>query len=306
MNIQNMKYVIEIDRVGSISKAAKNLYMGQPNLSKAVKEMEKALNITIFERTFSGTKTTPEGKAFLKYAKEIILQYEEIKKLGVQIGQEKKSLSLSLPNGEYLQRVLCALLRKKQDSQEFQVYVRKEPLEEVVGEIVGQKIDMAVLRYPAKYENNVLQHLKENELNFYKLFQFQPVVLLSEKHPLAQKEKLEYHDLSPYTEILYEDDALSAYIKQQLLPDIKPPQKIIKGNNLSLDRLLQSNESYLWTLPLYAETLDEKKLVMKKCKNIEKFQDLLVYPQHKPFSSLERIFIADTKKEAFIFKKEII
>ena len=54
MNIQYLKYAIEVEKNKSISKAAKNLYMGQPNLSRAIKELEDSLGIIIFERKSKG------------------------------------------------------------------------------------------------------------------------------------------------------------------------------------------------------------------------------------------------------------
>ena len=51
MNLLHMKYAVEIAKTKSISKAAENLYTAQPNLSRAIKELEESLEITIFNRT---------------------------------------------------------------------------------------------------------------------------------------------------------------------------------------------------------------------------------------------------------------
>lgn len=51
MNLQHLKYVVEVEKTGSITQAAQNLYMGQPNLSKAIRELEKNLGIVLFKRT---------------------------------------------------------------------------------------------------------------------------------------------------------------------------------------------------------------------------------------------------------------
>ena len=78
MNILHLKYAVEISRTKSISQAAENLYMGQPNLSRAIKELEENLGITIFERTPKGISVTPDGEEFLQYAKRIIKQVEDV------------------------------------------------------------------------------------------------------------------------------------------------------------------------------------------------------------------------------------
>jgi DNA-binding transcriptional LysR family regulator len=69
MNIQYLKYALEVAKQKSISKASRALYMGQPNLSRAIKELEDELGIVIFERNSKGIIPTPDGEEFLQYAK---------------------------------------------------------------------------------------------------------------------------------------------------------------------------------------------------------------------------------------------
>ena len=78
MNIVHLRYALEVDRTKSISKAAENLYMGQPNLSRAIRELEESFGITIFERSSKGIETTLEGKTFLRQAARILDQVDEL------------------------------------------------------------------------------------------------------------------------------------------------------------------------------------------------------------------------------------
>ena len=84
MNILYLKYAVEVAKTKSISRAAENLYMGQPNLSRAIKELEESLGITIFARSPQGVKTTPEGEEFLSYAKNILRQIDEVEAVYTQ------------------------------------------------------------------------------------------------------------------------------------------------------------------------------------------------------------------------------
>ena len=81
MNLVHLKYAVEVARCGSINKAAENLYMGQPNLSRAIKELENSLGITIFQRSSKGMVLTPEGEGFIAYAQKILRQVDEIEEL---------------------------------------------------------------------------------------------------------------------------------------------------------------------------------------------------------------------------------
>jgi molybdenum-dependent DNA-binding transcriptional regulator ModE len=81
MNIIHLRYAVEIAKTKSISKAAENLYMGQPNLSRAIRELEEGLGIIIFNRTSKGISITPDGEEFLQYAKRILSQLDEMEEL---------------------------------------------------------------------------------------------------------------------------------------------------------------------------------------------------------------------------------
>ena len=81
MNFLHLKYIAEVERTGSITKAANNLFMGQPNLSKAIKELETETGITIFKRTARGVEPTKKGQVFLEQAKQILSSVEELERL---------------------------------------------------------------------------------------------------------------------------------------------------------------------------------------------------------------------------------
>ena len=102
MNILHLKYVVEAEKTRSISKAAENLYMGQPNLSRAIKELEEDLGITIFERTSKGIDLTPQGEEFMQYAKRIISQIDEVEAIYKSEKHEKQKFSVSVPRASYI------------------------------------------------------------------------------------------------------------------------------------------------------------------------------------------------------------
>lgn len=102
MNILHLKYAVEVAKTKSISKAAENLYMGQPNLSRAVKELEESLGIVIFERTTKGISVTPDGEEFLQYARRIIREVDEIEELYRNARTKKQRFSACVPRASYI------------------------------------------------------------------------------------------------------------------------------------------------------------------------------------------------------------
>ena len=78
MNLHQMKYIIEVEKQGSISKASQALFISQPSLSNSIKELEKEIGSTIFLRTKQGISITAKGQQVLKYAKIIVSQIESM------------------------------------------------------------------------------------------------------------------------------------------------------------------------------------------------------------------------------------
>ena len=78
MNLLHMKYAVEIAETNSINKAADKLYVGQSALSRAIKELEASIGVTLFERSAKGMFLTPDGEIFIRYAKNILKQQNKV------------------------------------------------------------------------------------------------------------------------------------------------------------------------------------------------------------------------------------
>lgn len=133
MNLTDLHYVVEIDKSGSISKAAKELYVAQPNLSKAIKHLEREFGISIFERSSKGVKATREGQKFLEYAKRIIYEIEEMKRDCSDLGKENLSFKITVPRASYISSAFAEFIwnadaRKRRSKQNFRKTVLCMPL----------------------------------------------------------------------------------------------------------------------------------------------------------------------------------
>lgn len=81
MNLVHLKYAVEVAETGSINKASEKLYVSQPNLSRAIKELEASLGVTIFDRSAKGMVLTPDGEVFVRYARSILRQVDAIEEV---------------------------------------------------------------------------------------------------------------------------------------------------------------------------------------------------------------------------------
>ena len=97
MNLSYLKYAVEVEKTGSITKAAQNFYMNQPHLSKIIRELERDLGCDIFDRTSRGMVPTKKGVEFLRYAKAILVQEEQIEALCVKNSEKALEVNLCVP-----------------------------------------------------------------------------------------------------------------------------------------------------------------------------------------------------------------
>jgi DNA-binding transcriptional LysR family regulator len=111
MNTQLLKYALEVERTGSITQAADNLFMAQPNLSKAIKELEDTLGIEIFKRTSKGMVPTEKGAEFLMYARNIVAQINEMESLYISRNEAKQRFNIVIQEAAIYPRLYTLCLR---------------------------------------------------------------------------------------------------------------------------------------------------------------------------------------------------
>lgn len=113
MNVLHMKYAVEVARCGSINKAAEILMVGQPNISRAIKELESTVGASIFLRTAKGMRVTAEGEIFLRYANSILKQMDEIEEIFKKDTRPENGFSLRIRGAAYIYAAIAAVCADK-------------------------------------------------------------------------------------------------------------------------------------------------------------------------------------------------
>ena len=168
MNLTDLHYVVEIDKSGSISKAAKELYVAQPNLSKAIKHLEREFGISIFERSSKGVKATREGQKFLEYAKRIIYEIEEMKRDCSDLGKENLSFKITVPRASYISSAFAEFIGMQSKETAIKAEFQENSSMHAIENVLQNGYSMGIIRY-----------LCENEPYFQSLLDllFLPVLL---------------------------------------------------------------------------------------------------------------------------------
>ncbi len=297
MNILHLKYAVEVANTGSINKAAENLYMNQPNLSRAIKELEDSLGITVFERTSKGMKVTPDGEEFLGYARKILKQIDEVESIYRNGRSDKQRFSISVPRACYISDAF-ARFTKKIGGGSMELFYKETNSMRAINNILHSDYKLGIIRYASNYDKYFKNMLDEKELAYEMITEFQYVLVMSAKHPLAGVEQVKMADLEPYTEIAHADPyvpSLSfAAVKKEELPD-NIQRRIFVFERASQFELLRTNtDTFMWMSPVPSTLLDCYRLVEKRCsENKKMYKDLLIYRKDYKLSQLDELFITE-------------
>ena len=300
MNIEHLRYVLEVDRVGSISQAAENLFMGQPNLSKAIKELENALSITIFRRTSKGAQLTPKGREFLRYAKSILQQYEELAALGNEDNGHVQSLRVSVPRASYIVNAFTTFLPQLDTKKPILVDFSETNALRAIQHVSDGYSGIGAIRCKTEYKNYFTSLLRDRGLSWRPLLEFQYFILFSRSHPLAEKSEIDEQDLHPFIEIIHGDTSMP-YVpgsvtetERGATPGNKKVQVYERGSQF--DILSRVPGTYMWVSPMPEDLLARNGLVQKQCMQSPNFSDFLIYPENHKFSIHEKAFVSLLEK----------
>lgn len=293
ITLQQMIYSLEIEKVGSISQAANNLYMNQPNLSRAIKDMEAVLGISVFVRNSKGVVPTSEGQIFLDSARKIVRQMEQMEKDLENSRKEKANFRISIPRATYITYAFTEFFSEIQDISDIEINYRETNTTDAIENILYQEFDLAIIRTTIPEWGLLQDELRLKELCSKLIWQDQSLLLMSRQHPLATEEHITCEMLKPYTELIHGDDKYD--LIHAPLEETKKIYLYERGSQLDLLRKIPS--IYMWVSPLPEEVLNCHQLVQKECAdNKEQFIDVLVYKPEHHFTKYENHFL-DILKE---------
>lgn len=301
MNISYLRYVSEVQKSGSITKAAHNLYMGQPNLSKAIKELEKEIGITIFRRNSKGVETTRKGAEFLAYANTILSQINELESLYQPKTERAIQMSLSVPRASYVSDLFAEFVSHLDKKEHMDIQYRETSSMKAANDVSSGESDLGIIRYQLIYESYFLSYLKGLKLSAEPLRQFNMQLLMSKDHPLAQLDEINYHMLAGYTEIVHGDLQVPSlsFSDISLGAELEAPSRriFVYERGSQFDFLQTILGTYMWVSPMPKTVLERYGLVTRPCplsRLVNK--DVLIFQKGHQFSKLQNRFIAYLKE----------
>lgn len=244
MRIQQLQYVIKIVETGSMNEAAKQLYITQPSLSNAVRNLETEMGIQIFIRNPKGITLTKDGMEFLSYARQILEQTALLEERYKGDNTSRELFSVSSQHYAFVVNAFVALFNGT-DMTQYELFLRETRTWEIIDDVKNFRSEIGVL-FLNSYNRDVLTKLfDDNSLIATTLFTTTPHIFVSKSNPLAHRKKLSMKDLEDYPYLSY-DQGLhnSFYFSEEMMSQIPHPKSIVVSDRATLFNLMIGLDGY--------------------------------------------------------------
>jgi Transcriptional regulator len=256
VTLQQLNYVIAISETGSLNKAAELLYISQPSLTSAVKELENELGIIIFHRSGKGVSLTNDGTEFLLRARQLYQQYESILEKYGKTGTLKKKFGVSAQHYSFVVKAFVELV-KCYNTTEYEFAIRETKTKDVIEDVNTLKSEIGIL-YLSDFNRKVLTKLfHANNLEFHRLIECEAYVYLWKGHPLAEYKSIKFSQLDNYPCLSFEQgDTGSFYFSEEILSTNDYPRTIKACDRATMLNLMVGLNGYTLCSGIICEELN--------------------------------------------------
>lgn len=301
MNILHMKYALEVARAGSINKASENLLVAQPNVSRAIRELENDLGIQIFKRTAKGMDLTVDGEQFIRYANKISNQISQVEDFYKKGSKRKPRFSISVPKSPYILSAFAGFLQKLPQNDAVDVVYNETSSARAVDNILRQDYQLGIIRFSDQHAEYYQKMLEEKGLRYQPVTKVTHVVLLNKNCPFAAQEAVHLSDLKELCEIVLGDPTMPAMPTNDArkeLPGDNAYRQIKVFERISQIELIKTMpHAFAWFSPFPQKWLEEQNLVQRHCIEYPKaYNDILICRKDYQFSDLDTAFLAELEK----------
>ena len=273
MNPVQLKYVIAIAQEGSMNKAARKLFVAQPNISRALRDLEKELQITIFIRTPQGMQLTPIGEQFIFKAQSIVNETDQLYKLGQN--NRNSLFCISLTRSSYLMDAISKWINDMgHDELPVHMHFKETNNYDILEDVSLGRSNLGIIRFDSSKQRMYDEILASRNLLSEELISAQMRVTMRADHPLSRYSDIPYRELKKYTEIVHGDDIfpISSLHSDISLSGVNHQTEQTQAHRIyvydrgSLIMLLHKlKNAYMWTSPLPKEQLGLYYMVIRSC-----------------------------------------
>lgn len=263
MKLQQLKYAVTVAKYGSITEAARKLYVSQPSVTAAIRDLESEMNVTIFSRTSKGVVVTEEGETFLGYVRQVLEQADLLESKYRGGGEQVPHFSVSCQHYSFAVNAFVDVIREF-DASSYDFTLREEQTHEIIEDVSHMKSELGIL-YLSKRNHEVIEKMvKASDLTFEALFTASPHVFICSSHPLANLDVITLDDLDDYPYLSYEQGQYNSfYYSEELLGTLDRRKNIRVRDRATLFNLLIGLDGYTVCSGVISHELNGESIIAK-------------------------------------------
>ncbi len=263
MTLQQLKYIVTVAEKGTISEAAKELFISQPSLTNAIKELEREMQITIFHRTNKGVQVSNEGDVFLGYARQVLEQASLLEERFLNVGERNPWFSVSCQHYSFAVNAFVDVIRQFGGSS-YHFTLRETETHEIIEDVSRLKSEIGILYLSSINQEVIGKLLRQRELQFEELFTARPHVFISSRHPLAERESLSLEDLEDYPYLSFEQGEYNSfYFSEEILSTLDRRRNIKVRDRATLFNLAVGLDGYTVSSGIISRELNGEHIIAR-------------------------------------------
>ena len=296
MTLAQLRYAIIVANSNSMNEAARTLFISQPSLSSAIKELEEEIGVELFRRTNRGISVTPEGEEFLGYARQVVEQYRLIESKYIEKENVRKKFSVSMQHYTFAVKAFVETVKKAgMDSYEFAA--NETTTYDVMENVRNFKSEIGVLYLNDFNEQVLMKIIREKGLEFEELFACDTYVYLWSGHPLAGQSVISMEELDEYPCLSFDQGRNSSLYLAEEMKSTYDYKRLIKANDrATLLNFMIGLNAYTLCSGIICEELNGSDYMAIPLKETEKMRIGYVKRKGASISHIGQIYIEELKK----------
>lgn len=263
MTLQQLRYVVAVAEKGTISEAAKELFISQPSLTNAIKDLEKEMQITIFNRTNKGVIISNEGDEFLGYARQVLEQSNLLEEKYLNAKERSPHFSVSCQHYSFAVNAFVDVIREF-GGNKYDFTLRETQTHEIIEDVSRLRSEIGILYTSSINQDVIMKLIRQNDLKFEELFLAKPHVFISSKHPLADRDYLSLDDLEEYPYLSFEQGEYNSfYFSEEILSTLDRKRNIKVRDRATLFNLVIGLNGYTVSSGIISKELNGESITAK-------------------------------------------
>ena len=244
MKLQQLRYVVAVAECGSITEAARRLFVSQPSITTSIRELERDLGIDIFERTNKGMRLSKDGETFLGYARQVLEQVDLMESHYRQDAAPSPRFAVSCQHYSFAVEAFVDVIRTF-NAERYDFTLREEQTHEIIEDVAHLRSELGVLYLSSRNREVIGKMLRANELEFQPLFRAEPHVFICAAHPLAGRASVTLDDLDDYPYLSFEQGEFNSfYFSEEILSTLDRRKNIRVRDRATLFNLVIGLNGY--------------------------------------------------------------